>query len=40
MNKEAEQVPLYNRNIALLADTAAQKSLVTKELTEWLKIPL
>ena len=31
VNKEAAEVPLHSRNIAILADTAAQRSLVTKD---------
>ena len=39
-NVEASEVPLYDKNVAILADTAAQKSLVTKELVDRLKLPI
>ena len=40
VNKEAVDVPLHNRNIAILADTAAQRSLVTKDAVNRLKLPI
>ena len=40
VNPEASEVPIYERNIAILADTAAQRSLVTKELASKLKLPI
>ena len=39
-NVEASEVPLHDKNVAILADTAAQKSLVTKELADRLKLPI
>ena len=39
-NPEATEVPIHERNIAILADTAAQRSLVTKELADRLKLPI
>ena len=40
INSEAIEVPMHERNIAVLADTAAQRSLVTKELANKLKLPI
>ena len=40
VNPEATEVPIHERNIAILADTAAQRSLVTKELASKLKLPI
>ena len=37
---EASEVPLHDKNVAIHADTAAQKSLVTKELADRLKLPI
>ena len=39
-NAEASEVLLHEKNVAILADTAAQKSLVTKELADRLKLPI
>ena len=40
INPEAMEIPIHERNIAILADTAAQRSLVTKELADRLKLPI
>ena len=40
VNPEASEIPIHERNIAILADTAAQGFLVTKELEDRLKLPI
>ena len=40
VNKEAADIPLHCQNIAILADTAAQRSLITKEAADRLKLPI
>ena len=39
-NVESSELPLHDKNVAILADTAAQKSLVSKELADRLKLPI
>ena len=40
VNLEAMEIPIHERNIAILADMVAQRSLVTKELADRLKLPI